>query len=68
MLRITIEDEFQSTTLTLEGNAGGSWVEQLERCWRYLRAFPEFYYPAGHAGEARPTAVEAKAPPALLPR
>jgi ABC-type transporter Mla MlaB component len=34
MLRITIEDATDHVRLKLEGNLCGSWVTELEECWR----------------------------------
>jgi hypothetical protein len=34
MLRITIHENLTSVTFQLEGGLAGSWVQELERCWR----------------------------------
>lgn len=34
MLKVTMHEEAQSTTLKLEDRLAGPWVEELERCWR----------------------------------
>lgn len=34
MLRITVHDTPQQVTLKLEGSLTGSWVMELEDCWR----------------------------------
>jgi ABC-type transporter Mla MlaB component len=34
MLRITVHDTPQQVTLKLEGSLAGSWVMELEDCWR----------------------------------
>jgi ABC-type transporter Mla MlaB component len=34
MLRITMQDEMDHVKLKLEGNLSGSWVTELEECWR----------------------------------
>jgi hypothetical protein len=34
MLRITVHDTPQQVTLKLEGSLTGSWVVELEDCWR----------------------------------
>ena len=33
MLRITVEEQNNSTSLRLEGKLTGDWVGELERCW-----------------------------------
>ena len=33
MLRITIHEQSPMTNFVLEGNLGGPWVEELEKCW-----------------------------------
>jgi anti-anti-sigma regulatory factor len=34
MLRITVHDDPHSLTFQLEGGLAGSWVQELDRCWR----------------------------------
>jgi len=36
MLRITVQDGLQPTTLKLEGKLSGPWVDELERTWLEL--------------------------------
>ena len=33
MLRITVEEQDNATSLRLEGKLTGDWVGELERCW-----------------------------------
>jgi len=34
MLRITVQDGIDEVTLKLEGTLAGTWVSELEDCWR----------------------------------
>ncbi len=36
MLKITVEESPQSTTLKLEGKLSGAWVDELDRTWQEL--------------------------------
>jgi ABC-type transporter Mla MlaB component len=38
MLRITVHETSQQVTLKLEGSLTGSWVMELEDCWRTARS------------------------------
>jgi hypothetical protein len=38
MLRITIKEQGESTTIRLEGKLAGPWVEELRQCWRKILA------------------------------
>jgi ABC-type transporter Mla MlaB component len=38
MLRITVHETPQQVTLKLEGSLTGSWVMELEDCWRTARS------------------------------
>jgi anti-anti-sigma regulatory factor len=38
MLRITVEEQEDLTTLRLEGKLKGDWVPELERCWMRTRS------------------------------
>ena len=38
MLRITVEEQENLTTLRLEGKLRGDWVPELERCWIHTRS------------------------------
>ena len=38
MLRITVEEQENLTTLRLEGKLKGDWVPELERCWMRTRS------------------------------
>lgn len=38
MLRITVEEQNDLTTLRLEGKLKGDWVPELERCWMRTRS------------------------------
>ena len=40
MLRITVHETSQQITLKLEGNLTGSWVMELEDCWRAASSNP----------------------------
>jgi ABC-type transporter Mla MlaB component len=40
MLRITVHETSQQITLKLEGNLTGSWVMELEDCWRAANSNP----------------------------
>ena len=37
MLRISVANGPQGTTVTLEGRVVGAWVEELGSCWQHLR-------------------------------
>jgi hypothetical protein len=38
VLRITITEGDDATTVALEGRLAGAWVDELGRCWRALKA------------------------------
>lgn len=40
MLRVTIEESLDSTTIRLEGDLAGQWVAEVERCWHSILAGP----------------------------
>jgi ABC-type transporter Mla MlaB component len=40
MLRITVYETPQQITLKLEGSLTGSWVMELEECWRSAKSNP----------------------------
>ena len=40
MLRITVHDTTKQVTLKLEGSLTGSWVMELEDCWRTASSNP----------------------------
>jgi anti-anti-sigma regulatory factor len=38
MLRITVHNDIEATSLKIEGRLMGAWVRELESCWRQVTA------------------------------